>query len=61
MQTLREAIEELPKRITKVRLYTTQGVWLGNYSTEEAIQKYGARRYSAGYSESFNEISLWIF
>ena len=60
MQTLREAIEELPKRITKVRLFTTQGVWLGNYSTEEAIQKYGARRYNSGYSESFDTISIWI-
>jgi hypothetical protein len=61
MQTLREAIEELPKRITKVRLFTTRGIWLGNYTTEEAIQKYGARRYSSGYSESFSEISLWIY
>lgn len=60
MQTLREAIEELPKRITKVRLYTTQGVWLGNYSLDEAIQKYGDSLYSSGYSESFTEISLWI-
>lgn len=60
MQTLREALEELPKRITKIRLFTTQGVWLGNYDRDEAIQKYGARCYNAGYSDSFNEISIWI-
>ena len=60
MQTLKEAIEELPKRITNVRLYDTQGVYLGNYSTDEAVQKYGDWHYHSGYSESFTEISLWI-
>ena len=60
MPTLRKAIEELPKRITRVRLYDSQGVWLGSYDTEKAIQKYGDRTCHSGYSESFTEVSLWI-
>ena len=61
MKTLKEAIEELPERITKVRLYTIRGMWLGNYSREDAIQKYCDMTYSSGYSESFTEVSLWIY
>ena len=61
MKTLRVAIEELPDRITKVRLYTIRGVWVGNYSREDAIQKYGDMIYSTGYSESFTTVSLWIY
>ena len=59
MKTLKESIEET-SRITKVRLYRTTGEWLGNYDAKEAVQKYGDWIYSSGYSESHNEVSLWI-
>jgi hypothetical protein len=59
MKTLKESLEESP-RITNVRLYNTVGVWLGNYNIEEAVQKYGDWIYSKGYSESFDEVSMWI-
>lgn len=59
MQTLKESLEESP-RITKVRLHRTTGEWLGNYDVEEAIQKYGDWIYSSAYSESYNELSVWI-
>jgi hypothetical protein len=52
-------LEETPQ-ITKVRLYRTTGEWLGNYEVEEAIQKYGDWLYSSAYSESCNEVSVWI-
>lgn len=61
MKTLKAAIEEMPERITKVRLYTIRGTWLGNYNRDDAIQKYGDKTYSNGYSESFTEVSLWIY
>ena len=60
MKTLRAAIEELPNRITRVRLYNTQGVYLGTYDTDKAVQQYGGRLYHSGYAESFTEVSLWI-
>lgn len=59
MQTLKESLEELPQ-ITKVRLYRTTGDWLGNYDIKEAVQEYGNWVCSSGYSESYNEISVWI-
>lgn len=59
MKTLKESLEESP-RITKVRLHKTTGEWLGNYDVGEAIQKYGDWLYSSGYSEGYNEVSLWI-
>lgn len=59
MKTLKETIKESP-RITKVRLYKTTGEWLGNYSVDEAVQEYGNWIYSSAYSESCNELSVWI-
>ena len=60
MQTLRESLDELPDRITTVRLIRTTGEFIERCSVEEAAQKYGDWTYSSGYSESHSEVSLWI-
>ena len=60
MQTLKESLDELPDRITTVRLIRTTGEFIERCSVEEAVQKYGDWIYSSGYSESFSEVSLWI-
>ena len=60
MQTLKESLDELPDRITTVRLIRTTGEFIERCSVEEAVQKYGDWTYSSGYSESFSEVSLWI-
>ena len=60
MQTLKESLDELPDRITTVRLIRTTGDFIERCSVEEAKQKYGDWVYSSGYSESFSEVSLWI-
>ena len=60
MQTLKESLDELPDRITTVRLIRTTGEFIERCSVEEAAQKYGDWIYSSGYSESFSEVSLWI-
>ena len=59
MQTLKEALEELPSRITIVRLIRITGELIERCSVTEAMQKYGDMLYSSGYSESHNEVSLW--
>ena len=60
LKTLKESLEELSRRITTVRLLRTNGDFIDRCSVEEAIQKYGDWIYSSGYSESYNEVSLWI-
>lgn len=60
MKTLKESLDELPSRITTVRLIHTTGEFIERCNVREAIQKYGDWIYSSGYSESFSEVSLWI-
>ena len=60
MKTLKESLEELPRRIKTVRLIRTTGDFIERCSIEEAEQKYGDWIYSSGYSESFTEVSVWI-
>ena len=60
MKTLKESLDELPDRITTVRLIHTTGDFIERCSVEDAAQKYGNWIYSSGYSESFSEVSLWI-
>lgn len=60
MQTLKESLDELPNRITTVRLIRTTGEFIERCSVKEATQKYGDWIYSSGYSEGHNEVSLWI-
>lgn len=60
MKTLREAIEEMPDRITTVRLIQTTGDFIERCSVDEAIKKYGDMLYSCGYTEGYNEVSLWV-
>ena len=59
-QTVKQAIDELPERITTIRLYNYQGVWLGTFDRSDVIEKYGHYIYTAGYSDGFTEISIWI-
>lgn len=59
-QTVKQAIDEMPERITTIRVLNYQGVWLGAFSRKDAIERYGHYSYSAGYSEGFNEISMWV-
>lgn len=60
MQTLKESLDELPSRITTVRLIHDTGDFIEKCSVSEAAQKYGNWMYSSGYSESHSEVSLWI-
>lgn len=60
MQTLKESLDELPDRITTVRLIRTTGEFIERCGVKEAAQKYGDWMYSSGYSEGYNEVSLWI-
>ena len=60
MKTLKQALEELPSRITTVRLIRITGEFIERCSVAEAMQKYGDRLYSSGYSEGFHKVSLWI-
>lgn len=60
MKTLKESLDELPSRITTVRLIRITGEFIERCSVKEAAQKYGDWIYSSGYSESFSEVSLWI-
>ena len=59
-QTVQQAIDELPERITKIRVYNDRGMRLGIFSRSDAIEKYGHYIYTAGYSDGFTEISIWI-
>lgn len=59
-KTVKQAIDEMPERITTIRILNYQGTWLGTFSRNDAIDKYGYYSYSAGYSEGFNEVSMWI-
>lgn len=61
MKTLKEAIEEMPSRITKVHLRFINGQYIGTYGTDEAIKEYGHMLYHSGYSDGYTVVSLWIF
>lgn len=60
-KTVKQSIDELPERITSIRLHKANGAWIGIFSRDDAIKKYGDLKYSSGYSESFTEISIWIY
>lgn len=59
-KTVKQAIDEMPERITTIRILNYQGVLLGMFGRNDAIEKYGHYSYSAGYSEGFTEVSMWI-
>lgn len=61
MKTLKEALEELPERITTVRLIKISGEFIERCDLETAMKKYGHMKYSSGYSESHTEVSLWVY
>ena len=60
MQTLKEALEELPSRITIVRLIRITGELIDSCGVMKAVQKYGDMICVNGYSESHNKVSLWV-
>ena len=59
-KTVKQVIEEMPERITTIRVLNYQGMWLGTFDRNEVIEKYGHYSYSAGYSDGFTEIAIWI-
>ena len=59
-KTVKQAIDEMPERITTIRILDYQGVYLGTFSRNDALETYGNYSYSAGYSEGFTEVSMWI-
>ena len=59
-KTLKQAIDELPERITTIRLLNYKGMWLGTFDRNDVIEKYGHYIYTAGYSDGFTEISICI-
>ena len=59
-KTVKQAIDEMPERITKIRILNYQGMYLGTFGRNEAIEKYGYYSYSSGYSEGFTEVSIWV-
>lgn len=60
MQTLRESFEG-DTRTKTVRLYHITGERIARLPIEEAIQQYGDWLQTCGYSESFTEVSVWIY
>ena len=59
MQTLKEAFED-NTRIETLRLFRTTGGFIARLPIEEALEQYGDWRLSSAYSESHNELSVWI-
>ena len=60
MQTLKESFKG-DTRTKTLRLYHTTGERIARLPIEEAIQQYGDWIWSCGYSESFTEVSVWIW
>lgn len=59
MKTLMEAFEG-DTRTKTVRLIRTNGERIARIPIEEALKKYGECLYSCAYSESYDEVSVWI-
>ena len=60
MQTLREFFDD-DTRTKTLRLYQVTGERIARLPIEEALEQYGDWTYCNGYSESFTEVSVWIF
>lgn len=58
-QTLRQAFEG-DTRTKTIRLIRTNGERIARLPIEEALEKYGECLYSCAYSESYDEVSVWI-
>ena len=59
MKTLMEAFEG-DTRTKTIRLIRTNGERIARIPIEEALEKYGECLYSCAYSESYDEVSVWI-
>ena len=59
MKTLIEAFDG-DTRTKTVRLIRTTGERIARLPIEEALEKYGEYLYSCAYSESYDEVSVWI-
>lgn len=60
MQILREFFDD-DTRTKTLRLYQVTGERIARLPIEEALEQYGDWMYCNGYSESFTEVSVWIF
>lgn len=62
MLTLRQQFENnFFARTETLRLFQVTGERIARLPIEEALEQYGDWMYSNGYSESFTEVSVWIF
>ena len=61
MQTLKESFEGSARAKTLRLIEKFSGRFIARLPIEEALEQYGDWIYSNGYSESFTEISVWIF
>lgn len=61
MKTLREAFKDNTRTKTLRLIRSFTGEFIARLPIEEALEQYGNWTYSNGYSESFTELSVWIF
>lgn len=59
MQTLREAFKNNTRTRT-LRLIRSTGEFIAQLPIEEALEQYGDWIFRIAYSESFEELSVWI-
>ena len=59
MKTLMEAFEG-DTRTKTIRLIRITGERIARLPIDEALEKYGECLYSCAYSESYDEVSVWI-
>ena len=61
METLREAFKDNTRTKTLRLIEKFSGRFIARLPIEEALEQYGDWIYCNGYSESFTELSVWIF
>ena len=60
-ETVRQVIDELPERITTIRVFNYQGMCLGTFNRDDVVEKYGHYGYISWYSDGFTKGSMWIY
>ena len=60
-ETVKQAIEDLPERITTIKVFNFQGMYLGTFHRSDVVEKYGHYGYSSWYSDGFTKGSMWIY
>ena len=60
METVRDKINKLPKRIKKVMLIDKNLLFLGMFNIDDAINQYGDSVYRSTYAETYSRIAMII-